>query len=80
MGYQLLFWQQDEDAAPVLDTYRALMQETPAHGRRQLPVESILGDLADEFPGMDPLPSATGLSLDARDLRLGYVGVGNGLG
>lgn len=36
------------------------MDQTPTDGLRQLPVQSILDDLADEFPGMDPAPSPQG--------------------
>jgi hypothetical protein len=58
VGYQLVFWKQSDDAAPAVDTYQALMNETPTRGLRPLPLPSILGALAHEFPNMDPAPAA----------------------
>ena len=47
VGYQFVFWQQDDDAPDPQTVYLALMDRQRPTGLRPLPVDSILAAIRD---------------------------------
>ena len=61
MGHQLMFWQQDpDDRAEPRAVYHAVMQAERADGLVPLPLAQILTSLANQFAGVDPVPTPDG--------------------
>lgn len=61
MGYQLVFWQQNPDRrADARDVYQSLMQDERPGALLPLPLAPVLRSLANEFAGIDPMPTPDG--------------------